>query len=94
MTLKDWLDKQGFPHGMECVGEARLQQLWDAAQREEREECAKVCEERGRSTKTGEWHGNNHAAASFAESIRKRSNAEVTRPGGFSPGPVSEANEG
>ena len=24
----------------------------------------------------------------------KRPNAEVTRPGGFSPGPVSEANEG
>lgn len=35
MTLQEWLDKErigGSSHGMECVGEAKLQQLWDAAQ--------------------------------------------------------------
>ena len=45
MTLKRWLKEQGFPHGMECVGEIRLQQLWDAAQVSEREECARICDE-------------------------------------------------
>lgn len=45
MKLTEWLDAQGYPHGMECVGVARLQQLWDQAQEVEREACAKVMED-------------------------------------------------
>lgn len=42
MTLKNWLNKQGFPNGMECVGETRLQQLWCSAKKEEQEKCANI----------------------------------------------------
>ena len=38
MTLKKWLKEQEGQ--IESVGEIRLQQLWDAAQNSEREECA------------------------------------------------------
>lgn len=39
--------------------------------RETQEACAAIVEERGRNAKNGEWKGNNHAAGSFAEAIRK-----------------------
>lgn len=35
MTLDEWLDSQrinGGPHGFECVGRERMEQVWDAAQ--------------------------------------------------------------
>jgi len=38
----------------------------------ERNACAKAVISRGMETKNGEWHGNNHAAASFAECILAR----------------------
>ena len=53
MTLKRWLKEQGFPHGMECIGEIRLQQLWDTAQDNEREKCAKIVDSIGYSHTAG-----------------------------------------
>ena len=38
---------------MECVGEIRLQQLWDAAQDDEREKCAKIVDSIGYSHTAG-----------------------------------------
>ena len=51
----------------------------EMARAEEREACAKAVEARGKAKKNGEWKGNNHAASSFAECIRMRSNAGIHR---------------
>ena len=45
MTLREWLEAQrihGGPHGLECVGVDRLQQLWDAAVVAERARYSKL----------------------------------------------------
>lgn len=68
MTLKNWLAKQGYPHGMECVGEMRLQQLWDAAQEEEREAIIMTIIP----------GGSNCDPQEICDRIRERSNAALT----------------
>ena len=41
--IDDWLEAQrinGGPHGFECIGIARMQQVWEAAQKELRQQLA------------------------------------------------------
>ena len=44
MILDGWLEGQrikGGSHGFECIGRARMQQVWDAARKHEQSQCAK-----------------------------------------------------
>ena len=44
MTFDEWEETQGYPSGFECIGRERMRQVWDAAQADERESCAKLVE--------------------------------------------------
>lgn len=82
MTFDDWISENEPepPTGFECVGVARMRQVWDAAQAAEREACAKECERMmmypgGRQkapAHNGVWEA--------AKAIRMRSNAELSGP--------------
>ena len=72
MALKDWME------GLECVGIVRMTQIWEAAQKEERDSCADICES------WGEWGAFGcgvvplrHPVSECADKIRERSNVEV-----------------
>ena len=45
-TIDSWLEAQRInngSHGFECIGIARMQQVWEAAQKELRQQLAEAC---------------------------------------------------
>jgi len=47
-TIEDWLEAQrikGGSHGFECIGIARMQQVWDAARKDLEQQLAEIVEQ-------------------------------------------------
>ena len=47
MTCNEWLELQrsnGGPHGFECIGSERMQQVWNAAKIFTMKECVEICD--------------------------------------------------
>jgi hypothetical protein len=76
MNIKKITDCMGCTYSDKEI--EKISYLVREAEMAEREACALAVMDRGRNTKNGEWHGNNHAAEAFAECIRERSNVEFT----------------
>jgi len=71
MTFLEWFEKTGLYGSLHYEA---YKTIWDAAQKYEREECAKVCESMWK-TEDGDYHwipDGRGALMSCAESIRAR----------------------
>ena len=82
MTFDEWISRNESnpPTGFECVGAERMRQIWNAAQTDERETCAKKCDEASRNTDVGSRCFTVDAYAGMAKMLRSNATSPPAAP--------------